>query len=85
VYAGPAGLRAADFWGRFREVPWTEVVAVRPINMLGLKYLRAYRAGGGSPLWLPLFLGDLGGFGLVVRRYAGPQHPLAVALLDEVF
>src|SRR5690349_14149184 len=38
IYVSPVGLRAFDFWGRYREAVWAEIVSVRPVNFLGLKY-----------------------------------------------
>jgi hypothetical protein len=83
VYVSPDGLRAFNFWGLYREVAWAELRSAGPVNFLGLKYLRAYPTGGRAPLWLPLFLRDQGRFCALVRQYAGPEHPVAVALQEE--
>jgi hypothetical protein len=49
-----------------------------------LKFLRAYGTGGKVVLSLPLFLGDLERFCWLVRHHAGPEHPLAIALHEEM-
>jgi hypothetical protein len=85
VYAGPDGLRAPTLWGNYRQVAWADVRRVRPFNFLGLRYLRVGTAGPGGTLWLPVFLSDLARFRAAVRRHAGPENPLAVALQDETF
>jgi hypothetical protein len=51
--------------------------------MGGLRFIRAHTANASTPLWLPLFLKDGERFRAVVRQYAGPGHPLAVALTEE--
>jgi hypothetical protein len=83
VYAGPAGLRGHTFWGRSRKFAWSDIRSVRPINILGMKYLRVFPGEPGAPLWIPLFMATPARFGFVVRQYGGPEHPLAVALQDE--
>jgi hypothetical protein len=83
VYVSPEGLRCFNLWGLYRLLRWDDFRSVRPINALGLRYLLAYPADGGSALWLPLFLADGEGFHRLVREYAGPAHPLSRALLDE--
>ena len=82
VHVGAWGVRGFDFWGIYHETTWEEIAAVRPINFLGLRFLRAFRAGKRRPLWLPLFLADMRGFTELVRRHAGPAHPLARGLFD---
>jgi hypothetical protein len=84
VQVGADGLRAFTFWGRYRKVPWGDVLSARPVNFLGMRSIRAPTAGPGAPLWIPLFLRDLDGFCALVRRHAGPEHPLARALHQEV-
>jgi hypothetical protein len=82
VYVGPWGRRASDGYGKFHEAEWAAMGAVRPFNFLGIRYLRVLRGGGRRPLWLPLALADRRGFEELVRRYAGPAHPLTRALLE---
>jgi hypothetical protein len=82
VYAGPEGLRAYNFWGLYRTVAWEDIRSARPVNFLGLRYLRAHTANASSPLWLPLFLTEQDRFDALVRAHAGPSHPLTRALLE---
>jgi hypothetical protein len=84
VYVDPAGLRAHNFWGAYRECPWADIQSASPFNFIGLRYLRARTSDGKAPLWLPLFLADREGFYRRIREYAGPNHPLAVALHQEM-
>jgi hypothetical protein len=77
-------LGGFDAWGRYREITWDHLRVARPVNLLGLKYLRVYGTGGKALLSLPLFLSDLEGFCRLVRRHAGPEHPLALALHEEM-
>jgi hypothetical protein len=83
IHVGTWGVRCFDFWGLYHEVAWDEIVAVRPMNFLfGLSFLRTFRADGRRPLWLPQFLVDGERFTGLVRRFAGPTHPLTRALLE---
>jgi hypothetical protein len=82
VYVGPWGLRGPDGYGLFHEVEWPAMVAARPFNFFGVRYLRVLRADRRRPLWLPLMLANRGGFEGLAYRYAGPTHPLTRALLE---
>jgi hypothetical protein len=84
VRVSPEGLGGFDAWGRYREVTWDHLCGARPVNLLGLKFLRAYGPGGKAVVSLPLFLSGLERFCGLVRRHAGPEHPLAVALHEEM-
>jgi hypothetical protein len=84
VDVGPEGLRSYDSWYLFREVAWADILSARPRNILGLKSLRLQTAGARAPLWLPPFLADRERFHGLVMRYAGPDHPLAIALHEDV-
>jgi hypothetical protein len=80
VFVGPVGLRGYTFWGNYRTLPWDEIDSVRPINLLGLRFLRVRGVGGGLPVWLPLFLADMPRFRTAVRDLAGDDHVLTRAL-----
>jgi hypothetical protein len=82
VYAGPAGLRCYNFWGLYRTAAWDDIRSARPFNFLGLRFLRTHTANALTPLWVPLFLTKPERFEVLVRRYAGPDHPLALALAE---
>jgi hypothetical protein len=84
VRVGPGGLGGFDPWGRYREVAWADIRSARPVNVLGLRYVRAYAAKARATLSVPLFLRDRDGFCRLVRRYAGPEHPFARALHDAL-
>jgi len=79
IYVKPAGLGAYNPWGLYRQCAWQDIVAVRAVNILGLRYLRMRVSGKSSTISVPLFLSDREGFYVAVRRYAGPEHPLTVA------
>jgi hypothetical protein len=74
------GLRAFDAWGWYHNVQWSEITAVRPLNLCGLRYLRLDSGKDRRPIWLPIFLSDLGRFRSVVLQHAGTTNPLTVAL-----
>jgi hypothetical protein len=84
VRVAPAGLGGFDPWGRYRELAWADIRSARPVNVLGLRYVRAYAAEDRATLSVPLFLHDRDGFCRLVRAYAGPEHPLARALHEDL-
>jgi hypothetical protein len=74
------GLHCGDAYGLYRVARWGAITRVRPVNFLGLRYLRVYSTDTPRPRWLPLFLSDMPGFAAEVERLAGPDHPLVLAL-----
>ncbi len=84
VYAGPAGLRSYNSLYLYREVAWVDVLSARPHNLFGLRSLRLTIAGARFSLWLPPFLNARERFHSLVIQYAGPEHPLAIALNEDV-
>jgi len=83
IYVGHDYLGAYTPWGIYHEARWSEIDLVRPVNMLGLRYLRATTSGVKRTLSVPLFLSNREEFYWRVCEYAGPEHPLAVALHAE--
>jgi hypothetical protein len=80
VYLRPEGIRCYDGLGIYHFARWEAIEAVRPINFLGLRYLRVRAAGLPREMWVPLFLSDRQGFREVVSAPAGPENPLAQGL-----
>lgn len=84
IAVSPAGLTCYTSAGTYQFVEWTAMTWMRPTRVvLGLPYLRLGCADGRSPLWLPLFLIDMPRFAALVSTNAGPEHPLAVALVTR--
>jgi hypothetical protein len=84
VTVGPDGLGGFNSWGGFRKFAWADISSVRRINLLGLPYLRVYAEARKASLGLPLFLRDRERFCRLVRAYAGPEHPVARALYEDL-
>jgi hypothetical protein len=82
IKVGPKGLRCPNFWGLHRTAAWADLRSARPINFLGLRFLRAHTADAVTPLWVPLFLTEPERFAALVRYYAGVTNPLSRALED---
>ncbi len=74
------GLRCYDGFGLYALARWEAITEVRPVNFLGLRYLRVYSTDTTRPRWLPLFLSDMQSFVYTVVTLAGPEHPLVKAL-----
>jgi hypothetical protein len=83
VYVSADGLRCYAFWGNYHTLSWPEIDSVRPINLLGLRYLRVGSSQSGHTVWVPLFLADMPRFRAAVRELAGEEHILARALANS--
>jgi hypothetical protein len=80
VYVSAEGLRCYTFFGNYHTLSWPEIDSVRPINLLGLRYLRVGSSQSGYTVWVPLYLADMPRFRAAVREFAGEGHTLARAL-----
>jgi hypothetical protein len=69
-------LRGYDFWGKYHTIDWGSVIGVKPIRIVGLKYLRVDNTESRRPLWIPLFLDDISGFRLEVIKRLNSDNPL---------
>src|SRR5262249_728740 len=74
VEVPPESISGYTPGGRSRSVAWPKIVAVKPFNFLGLKFLRVFSANALSPVWLPLFLSDQERFTRLVVGYAGRMN-----------
>jgi hypothetical protein len=77
IHVSPEGIRCYNFWSVYRSIPWSDMARARPINLLGVRYLRVWTASPRSPIWIPLFLADMEGFKNAVLRFAGPANVVA--------
>ncbi|MEZ6067653.1 MAG: hypothetical protein R3B90_18525 [Planctomycetaceae bacterium] len=77
---GPRGISSYDFWCRPNSIAWEEMTRVSRIWLPGLSYLRVRVAGTYRDLWLPMFIDEPLELARLVNEYAGPDHPLALAL-----
>ena len=80
IYVSQEGIRSFNIWGAYRLVLWSDIREIRPVNLLGLKYLRIYSAAIDWPVWLPLYLSDIGGFVTQARQHAGADHPIVATI-----
>jgi hypothetical protein len=80
VHVTPDGLRCYDVWSVYRFVPWNTMESIRPINFIGLPYLRVSARQLSRPIWVPLFLADRPAFVTSVSHYAGSENILVQAL-----
>ena len=83
VYVTREGIKCFDFFCVYHLARWESVQEARPINLLGLRYLRVFSTDASRPLWLPLFLSDMSGFRDTVSRHAEPNNPLLESLPIE--
>jgi len=78
------GVKSFNFWGKSRFVEWENISKVKPVNFLGLKYLRVFTGNSGLALWVPLFIKNIESFakqastlppeGNVFREYYTKQY-----------
>jgi hypothetical protein len=80
THIGPAGIAGYSAWGKYEQMAWQDMVAVKPFNFFGLKYLHVYSQDQHRPLWVPLFLADMQGFEDAVHAWAGLDNSLAASL-----
>jgi hypothetical protein len=83
VYVSLHGLRCFDFWGVYHEVAWSEIVAAKPINLLGLRFLRVLNTKSRMAIWLPMFLANYHGFREFVCNHVDESNPLVQELEKE--
>jgi hypothetical protein len=83
VYISPRGIKAYDFWVKYYFVEWSSITAVRPFNLLGLKYLLVSSTQSPKTLWVPLFLAELHRFKQLVSKYAGTEHTFTQNLFGK--
>ena len=83
IYVGKNGIKCYDFWGSYHYVEWPQVREIRPIRLLGLKYLRVYAEGFPRPLWVALDLAEIDRFVDLVIASAGPEHMLTEYLAGK--
>ena len=83
VYVTSEGIKGFDFFCFYHLARWESVKEARPINLLGLRYLRVFSTDASRPLWVPLFLSDMSGFRETVCRHAEPNNPLLKSLPIE--
>ncbi|MBD1833312.1 hypothetical protein H6F61_11635 [Cyanobacteria bacterium FACHB-472] len=83
VYISPRGIKAYDFWVKYYFVEWSSITAVRPFNLLGLKYLLVSSTQSPKTLWVPLFLAERHRFRQLVSKYAGTEHTFTQNLFGK--
>ena len=82
VSVNSTGIRCYTLWGGKRTIAWTDIDRAKMTNILGLRYARVWSSGGGSPIWVPLFLADMPRFHVTVRQKAGAENALCRCLSD---
>jgi len=70
------GVAAHTFWGVRRFTSWSDVMAIRPCSILGLKFLRLDSRSDGKTAWLSLFLSPKSEFRGAMLRLAPPEHAI---------
>ena len=78
------GIRSADFWGRYHEVPWSFVRSARRASVGGLRYIAVSSTVPKVELWIPTYIANKSDFCAALRSYAGPSHPLTREFLRAV-
>jgi hypothetical protein len=83
IYISPTGIRAFSFWGQFYSVDWSSITTVKPLNLLGFKYLLVSSTQSPKTLWVCLNLSDLSRFRGLVSEYVEANHIIARGLEGE--
>ncbi|PQV63779.1 hypothetical protein B1R32_109119 [Abditibacterium utsteinense] len=71
------GIRARNFWGMARVIPWHEMASVSPIRwLIFTSFARISTHHAKNWVWLPLFLTQQSEFEAQVLRFAPADNPL---------
>ena len=76
LYVSQNGIRSYNAWGRYHTIEWSEMLAVKPMNLLGLRYLRVKAADSSQVIWIPLYLANQDKFFADIQRYSDSDNPL---------
>ncbi|MBB3197293.1 hypothetical protein [Roseateles terrae] len=80
----PDALQGFNLWGGYKTVKWGDIPEVSAGALMRMRYLKVPVPASPLPITVPLLLADLPGFLAAVETRAGPEHPLAVALRQEM-
>ncbi len=83
VYVRIDRLRGYTAMGKYFDLPWADIEAIRPINFGGFRYIRIASKKDSRVMWLPLFLNHMNEFHKLVVQYTEPGNPLAQYLNDN--
>jgi hypothetical protein len=70
------GVCGNSFRGVRRFVRWQDIVAVKPLRILNLRFLRLYPADGTCPVWMGLFHAHEKEFDEELKRLAPANSPI---------
>ena len=76
------GINCYNFWGAYDAVVWSEMKSFQVVNLLGLRYIRVTSTDN-KEFWVPLYLAGMEEFTATLREFAGPEHPLVVAIEND--
>ena len=74
------GIRCYDSIGRYRTVNWSEINAVGPLNVYGLRYIAVGSPALSQPVTIPTFLDGMPEFIGIVEAHLGAEHVFTQAL-----
>ena len=70
------GIKGYGFWGKYHSIEWEDIVDVKPLRIIGLKYIRVFNTRTKRPLWLPLFLSDMNRFKEEIQAIVPHNNPM---------
>lgn len=77
-------LKGCYCWGIYHSISWNSISGVKPIWILGLKFLRLESTSSGRTLWIPLFLENISEFKREVLKRVGVDSLLKEYLDEKV-
>lgn len=80
----PDALRGFNLWGGYKTIRWGDISAVSAGSLMRVRYLKVPVPASSLPITVPLSLSDMPAFLAAVDACAGREHPLAVALREEM-
>ncbi len=82
VKVRPEGIATYNFYGLYSMVNWGDIASVKPVNLLGLRYI-TFCTNDNKTLYIPRFLTNYVGFRDQVAVWAGEHHLLTQALFSS--
>ena len=58
VYVLKEGLRSYNIYCFYKTIQWNEIQTIRPISIIGFKYIRVKSKSGGPPIWIPIWINN---------------------------
>ncbi len=77
-------LRGYTFWGKYYSIPWETITNVKPIRIIGMKYIKVFNTLSKRPLWVPVFLNNMLSFKHEAIGKMKEENPMRIYLENNI-